>query len=116
MKKSCFIKSIIIFTIFLASALYIIENKISEFISNPGKKLINLMNEDNWKEKFRYIKNTPEKDSLKSLLLFYFNGKNSDEILSGEKSDDISKLIEKAFEDSLIEQSELKEIEELIQK
>jgi len=116
MKKGCFVKSVIVFTIFLASALYIVENKLNEFILKPGKKLITWVMEDNWKENFGYIKDTPEKDSLKSLLFSYFDGKNLDEILSDEKSEDILKLLEEASSDSLIEQSELIEIEELIKK
>lgn len=116
MKKGCFIKSVIIFTILLASVLYIIENKIEDIVFEPGRKIVHSIIGNTWQKNYAYIKNTPEKDSLKSLLINYFDGKNPDEILSDERTRYILKYVEKTLTDSLIEEFELKEIKELIKQ
>ena len=55
MKKGCFLQTVIIGTVLIASAVYIIENKFDEWFLKPGKEL--LLNEivKNWDNDLKYI-------------------------------------------------------------
>ena len=65
MKKSCFIQSIVIITIFVAAAIYIIQYKLDDWLVKPGKKLILSQVSKNWEKETAYIKESLENDSLK---------------------------------------------------
>ena len=116
MKKSCFIQSIVIITIFVATAIYIIQYKLDDWLVKPGKKLILSQVSKNWEKETAYIKETFEKDSLKSLLKYYLeNIKTMEDVVNLEQ--DIF-LIEFniAIEDSLITANEISNLTLLMKK
>ena len=107
MKKSCFIQSIVIITIFVAAAIYIIQYKLDDWLVKPGKKLILSQVSKNWEKETAYIKESLEKDSLKFLMQYYLeNIKTMEDVVNLEQ--DIF-LIEFniAIEDSLITANEI---------
>jgi len=114
LKKSCFLKFIIIFTIVLASILYLVQNKFDELFLEPGKKLVLSVIEENWNSELGYVNDSPEKDSLKTLLQFYISGIESTEFLSDERAEAVINYLEQTFKDSLIDYEELSHINNLI--
>ena len=114
MKKGCFLKFIIIFTIVLASILYLVQNKFDELFLEPGKELVLSVIEENWNSELGYVNDSPEKDSLKTLLRLYISGIESTEYLSDERVEAVINYLEQTFKDSLIDYEELSHINKLI--
>jgi hypothetical protein len=114
LKKGCFLKFIIIFTIVLASVLYLVQNKFDELFLEPGKELVLSVIEENWNSELGYVNDSPEKDSLKILLQFYISGIESTEYLSDERAEAVINYLEQTFKDSLIDYEELSHINKLI--
>jgi len=116
MKKGCFLNAVIIGTILIAAAVYIVENKFDEWFLKPGKELV--LNEiiNNWDNEFKYIYASPQKDSLKNLLVYYVdNIKSLDEVvLTNEKS--FANEFESVIEDSLITKNEISKLTTLVKK
>jgi len=116
MKKGCFLNVVIIGTILIAAAVYIVENKFDEWFLKPGKELV--LNEiiNNWDNEFKYIYASPQKDSLKNLLVYYVdNIKSLDEVvLTNEKS--FANEFESVIEDSLITKNEISKLTTLVKK
>lgn len=116
MKKGCFLNAVIIGTILIAAAVYIVENKFDEWFLKPGKELV--LNEiiNNWDNEFKYIYASPQKDSLKILLVYYVdNIKSLDEVvLTNEKS--FANEFESVIEDSLITKNEISKLTTLVKK
>ncbi len=118
MKKGCFIRSIVIITILVAAALYIIENKFDEFFLEPGKKYLADLVEVGLKEDMEKIADSPEKDSLSMMLKSYLKEfKESKKIkISSDDVDSFSDLLNDASKDSVITKNELEEISKLLEK
>lgn len=114
MKKGCFLKFIIIFTIALAAILYLVQNKFDELFLEPGKEFVLSAIEENWDTEFGYLKDSLEKDSLKTLLRFYNSGIRSTGYLSDERTEAVVNYLEQTFKDSLIDIEELSHINKLI--
>ena len=115
MKKGCFIKIIIVLTIIIAAILYILQNHLDDVVINPGKKLISDLIVGGIDDELNYIKETPEKDSLRFLLKEYLKDKISKtkEINTGDLNwiiDSIKVIVT----DTLITQNNLNRIKELI--
>ena len=116
MKKGCFLKFIIIFTIILAASLYIVQNKFEEIFLDPGKEILLNALEEGWRENLNYVKESATKDALKSLLEQYITKMKSTNNLSSDQTKEIIKYLESAFKDSLVNPNELDDIRELIEK
>ena len=114
MKKGCFLKFIIIFTIVLAAVLYLIQNKYNELFLSPGKKLALSVIEKSWQKDLSYIKDSTEKDSLKSLLKYYISNSRSTEQLTNKQAEDIINYVKLTFKDSTITKEELNYLNKLI--
>jgi len=114
LKKGCFLKFIIIFTVVLAAVLYLIQNKYDELILNPGKELAFSVMEKNWDRDLNYVTNSPEKDSLRYLLKYYIYNSKSVEKLVDKNTEDIIDYIEQTFKDSTVNKEELTYISKLI--
>ena len=116
MKKGCFLKFIIIFTIVLAAGLYLIQNKFEELFFQPGKELILSAIENKWDVAFMYVKESVKKDSLKTLLNYYVSVVKSTEQLADYNIEKITGFLESTFKDSLITDEELSRISNLIEE
>ena len=114
-KKGCFLKIIIALTIIIAVILYIVQNHLDDVVINPAKKVISSFMVSGAFKHLTYIKETPEKDSLKILLKDYVKDK-----ISKSKSintDDLDWLLDSikvVATDSLITKDDLNKIKELI--
>jgi len=109
-RKGCFIQSVIVSTILVAVIVYLIQYKLDDWIIGPGKKLV--LNEiaKNWDTETTYIKESPEKDSLKSLLDYYLNNiKTAKEVVNLEKNKFFIEFSD-AIEDSLISEKEISQL------
>ena len=71
MKKGCFIQSVIIITIFIGAAAYIVQDKLDDWLVKPGKNLILKEVAKKWVNEDNYIEDSTEKDSLRSLMKYY---------------------------------------------
>ena len=118
MKKGCFIRSIVIITILIAAALYIIENKFDEFFLEPGKKYLADLVEVGLKEDMEKIVDSPEKDSLSIILKSYLKEfKESKKFkISSDDLDSFSELLNDTSKDSILTKNELEEISNLLEK
>jgi hypothetical protein len=114
LKKGCFLKFIIIFTIVLAAIIYLVQNKFDDLFLNKGKEFVLSVIEENWNTELGYITDSPEKDSLKNLLRFYISGIESAEYLTDERTEDVINYLGQTFKDSLIDNEELSHINKLI--
>ena len=116
MKKGCFLKFIIIFTIILAATLYIVQNKFEKIFLNPGKELLITSLEEAWEDNLNYLKESVAKDSLKSLLKSHIKKLKSTQDLSSDRIEETIKYLESTFKDSLVDLNELTDIRELLEK
>lgn len=114
MKKGCFLKFIIIFTIVLAAALYIVQNKFDELFLKPGKELAIPVIEKYRDNDLNYIHDNPEKDSLISLLNYYISEIKSIKKLDKNSTEGIIDLLGVSGKDSLIDKNELSDLKKLI--
>ena len=115
-RKGCFIQSVIVLTILVAVIVYLIQNNFEDWIIGPGKKLV--LNEiaKNWDTETAYIKESSEKDSLKSLLNYYLkNIKTAKEVVNLEKDKFFIEFSD-AVEDSLITEKEISILSQLLKK
>ena len=114
MKKGCFVKLVIIVTILIGAAVYIVENKFDEFIFKPAKKIIISEINDEWNNNLKFIKNSAEKDSLKTLFLEYMNNIKSVNDFSKKNNEKVLDILKQTFKDSIIDKNELKQFQKLI--
>ncbi|MCG6914670.1 hypothetical protein LJE86_12195 [bacterium BMS3Abin03] len=116
MKKGCFLKFIIIFTIFVAAILYLVQNKFDEFFVKPGKKILLSVLNEKWDEELSYVKDSIEKDSLKILINEYLTQMKSKEDLTGDKTSDIIGQLGTTVQDSIVDASELLKMRNIIRE
>jgi hypothetical protein len=110
-KKGCFIQTIIVLTILTAAVVYILQNHFDELVLSPGKKVLKGVMLDEFDDKFAFIYSSPEKDSFKVVFNNILTKKiEIDKELSSEEFKDFFESINHVFADSIIDQSELKEI------
>lgn len=114
-KKGCFLKIIIVLTIVIAAILYIVQNHLDDVVINPAKRVISTFITNGAFKQLTYIKNTPEKDSLKILLNDYLKDKiTKTKSLNTEDLDWLIDSVKVFVTDSLITKDDLNKIKELI--
>ncbi len=117
MKKGCFLKIIIILTIFIAVVLYIFENHFDDFILKPGENIIKDLVFNDINKKMEFVRNTPEKDSLKVLInRFVYNKLHKEHKLNNEEFEDLIDSVSSALNDSVISINELDNLKSLFKK
>ncbi|HVO76274.1 MAG TPA: hypothetical protein VMT35_19790 [Ignavibacteriaceae bacterium] len=117
MKKGCFIKTVIIFTVLIAAVLFLIQNFPDIFLK-PGEKFIKGLVFKGFTKELEHVKETPEKDSLKVLIDNFvhnrFKSKKNIEINSDEM-EELVDSVKSTFADSLITPGELQNIKKLFE-
>jgi len=116
LKKGCFLKFIIIFTILVGVILYIVQNKFEEYFVRPGKKIVLSVLVSKWDKQLNYVKPGVEKDSLRILLENYISKTNPEENDFDNKTDKIIKQLAFVFNDSTVNADELTKIKETLSK
>ena len=114
MKKGCFIKVIVVFTILIAAVTYIIQNRFDDFIFEPGKKLIAPMFIKSLDDEMKDVKASPEKEALKALVKGYIENAKNIKDLSEDSLKTFFRSINYATNDSVITKDELNNIRKLI--
>ena len=114
MKKGCFLKFIIIFTILVAVILYIVQNKFEEYVLNPGKEFVLSSMNENWDELLDYVKPGREKDSLQTLIRKYVKQLDSNVDDHGNKTNIIIDQLRSIVSDSTVDASELLTMRKII--
>jgi hypothetical protein len=118
MKKNCFLYTVFLGTIIIGSAIYFFQNHFSEIFFEEGKKIVVNQIEKNWDKDLNYVKNSIEKDSVRTLVKeFVVQFKNAEEFLStSSTAEDFAEAISSSFDDSLITANELKVLSDLFLK
>ena len=116
MKKSCFIKAVIIITIFVAATIYIIQYKLDDWFIKPTKNILITEAGKNWESETRHINDSVQKDSLRSLLIYYFENIKSMKDVVNLDQEKIFEEFELVIEDSLITDEEISKLTLLMQK
>ncbi len=121
MKKGCFIKIIIVLTIFVAAGLFVIQSykgKIEKFVFSKTKRTFKTLLVDDFNKKLSHIKNSPEKDSLEAYMKVYFD-KNFNKYktyneIAERKGDKVLTSLAEVLKDSVITKSDDERIKKLI--
>jgi hypothetical protein len=116
MKKGCFIKTIIILTIIVASITYIWENKFNDFIFKPGKKIILPLFVNEFKDKLAYVAKSPQKDSLYVMIKNYIEDTKNIHDLSDENIKPLVQKINNIISDSVVTSEELNSIRDYLKR
>ncbi|HSP86714.1 MAG TPA: hypothetical protein VLN45_01160 [Ignavibacteriaceae bacterium] len=117
MKRGCFLKVIIILTILVAAVLYIFQYHLDDWIINPAKEFFSEMFVSGADEKLTFISESPEKDSLRTLLKEYLKDKfTSTKELSNKDIDWLIDSVKAVVKDSLITEEDLNKIKNLIEQ
>ena len=115
MKRGCFITVIVVITIIVGTVLYIFQNHFDNLILNPGKKIIAGIVNDEISKKMKSVKESSAKtETMAAIKSFSENSK----ILKLISEDDVEEIVEEikaAAADSVIDESELKEISQLLE-
>jgi hypothetical protein len=114
MKKGCFIKIVIVLTIVIAAIAYIIQNKFDDFIFQPGKKIIAPLFLKSFTSELKYVRDSPQKDSLKALVKSYIENAQNVKDLSEDSLKVFFRSIDYSIIDSVITNAELDNIRKLI--
>lgn len=114
MKKGCFITTIVVSTILLGTALYLVQNHFDSIFGGTGRKIIASFVKNNLNKQLEKVIESPEK---KELIETINNLADNSESLKKFKEKDVNQIIdmiESAITDSVIERSELDEISQKI--
>ena len=116
MKKSCFLQSVIFGTIIIAAVIYLVETKFNEWFLEPGKELVIEELVSDWESELSFVNNSAEKDSLKSLLIFYVDKiETLDEVINLDEKNFL-KEFDQVIVDSVISKTEISKLTMLMEK
>jgi len=116
LKKSCFIQVVVIVTILVAAAIYIIQYKLDDWFINPAKKILVSEVDKNWDNEVKHIEESVQKDSLRSLMLYYIkNVKSMEEVVNLDEENFI-KEFGVVIEDSIITDEEISQLTLLLKR
>ena len=116
MKKSCFIQAVVVLTILVAAAIYIIQYKLDDWFIKPTKNILLSEAVKDWDKEVKHIHESAQKDSLKALLIYYIdNIKSMEDVVNLEK-ENFLKEFNLVIEDSLITSKEISKLTLLLKK
>ncbi len=116
MKKSCFIQAVVIVTILIAAIIYVIQYKLEDWFIKPGKKFLISEAVKNLDNEVSYIQESVQKDSLKSLMKYYFeNIKTMEEVVNLDEEIFINEF-KSVIEDSILTDEEISKLTMLLKR
>lgn len=115
MKTGCLIKALIGSTIFFAVVFYIATNKLDDYVVNPIKNFSVKYVTKDLKEKFHYVKETPEKDSLFSQINYFTNNIKKFNTIHLNAIEDVIDSIDFFLGDSVVTTKDLENINAMIE-
>ena len=116
MKKGCFIKSVIAITILIGVVVYIVQNKLEEWFTEPIKKNLVTQLVENWDTKAKFIRDSIQKDSLAVLVSSYFSNVETMEDIVNWDEEIFLVGLQDAIDDSLITDDEISKLTLLLKK
>ena len=116
MKKSCFIQVVVIITILVAVIIYIIQYKIDDWFIKPAKNVLVSEIAKNWENEVKHIKDSAQKDSLKSLLIYYIENVKSMEEVVNLETEIFLQEFKRVTEDSTISDEDISKLTLLLKK
>lgn len=116
MKKGCFLQAVIIVTILVAAAIYIIQYKLDDWFIKPTKKILLSEAVKDWDKEVKHIHESAQKDSLKALLIYYIENIKSMEDVVNLEEEKLLKEFNLVIEDSLITNKEISKLTLLLKK
>lgn len=116
MKKSCFIQAVVVLTILVAAAIYIIQYKLDDWFIKPTKNIVLSEAVKDWDKEAKHIHESAEKDSLKALLIYYIDNIKSMEDVVNLEEENFLKEFNLVIEDSLITSKEISKLTLLLKK
>jgi len=116
MKPGCLIKALIASTIFFAIVFYIVTTKMDDYFVKPIKKFsVNYIVKD-LKNEWKYIKETPEKDSLFVQINNFTQNMTKMPTVHLNAVSEVVDSIKYYLSDSLVTPAELESIKAIIEK
>jgi len=116
MKKSCFIQAVVVLTILVAAAIYIIQYKLDDWFIKPTKNILLSEAVKDWDKEVKHIHESAQKDSLKALLIYYIDNIKSMEDVVNLEEENFLKEFNLVIEDSLITSKEISKLTLLLKK
>ena len=116
MKKSCFIQAVVVLTILVAAAIYIIQYKLDDWFIKPTKNILLSEAVKDWDKEVKHIHESAQKDSLKALLIYYIENIKSMEDVVNLEEENFLKEFNLVIEDSLITSKEISKLTLLLKK
>lgn len=116
MKKSCFIQAVVVLTILVAAAIYIIQYKLDDWFIKPTKNIVLSEAVKDWDKEVKHIHESAQKDSLKALLIYYIDNIKSMEDVVNLEEENFLKEFNLVIEDSLITSKEISKLTLLLKK
>jgi hypothetical protein len=116
MKKSCFIQVVVIITILVAVIIYIIQYKLDDWFIKPAKNVLVSEVAKNWENEVKHIKDSAQKDSLKSLLIYYIENVKSMEEVVNLETEIFLQEFKRVTEDSTISDEDISKLTLLLKK
>ena len=116
MKKGCFIQAVVIVTVLVAAAIYIIQYKLDDWFIKPTKKFLVSEAIKNWNDEVKHINESVQKDSLRSLMIYYIENVKSMEEVVNLDEEKFLKEFNLAIDDSLITDEEISKLTLLLKK
>ncbi len=111
MKKGCFIKSIIILTIFVAVIAYFVRYRFNDLILIPERYIVNKGLSDRLKD----LKESPEKDSLKVLFQEYAHNVKRFDSASRKSLEAVSDSLKEILNDTIITHEDINRIKKIME-
>lgn len=115
MKRGCFITVIVVITIIMGTVLYIFQNHFDNLILNPGKKIIAGIVNDEISKKMKSVKESSAKTEMMAAIKGFSENSKILKLISEDDVKEIVEEIKAAAADSVIDESELKEISQLLE-
>lgn len=112
MKKGCFIKSIIILTIFVAVIAYFVRHRFNDLILIPEQYIV----KKGLNDKIKDLSESPEKDSLKVLIKEYANKVKRFDPASTKSFEAVSDSLRVILNDNIITHEDIKRIKKIIEQ
>jgi len=116
MKKGCFIQAVVIVTVLVAAAIYIIQYKLDDWFIKPTKKFLVSEAIKNWDNEVKHINESVQKDSLRSLMIYYIENVKSMEEVVNLDEEKFLKEFNLVIDDSLITVEEISKLTLLLKK
>ena len=116
MKKGCFIPAVIVITILVAAAIYIIQYKLDDWFIKPTKNILLSETVKDWENEVKHIDQSAQKDSLRALLIYYIENIKSMEDVVNLEEEKFLKEFNYVIEDSLITGEEISILTLLLKK